>query len=393
MDIKTTIAMAKVMPSRQSILFVGKHGIGKSQVARQLAAHFHAELKEKYQEIADLPVADAARKEGSHRVDSFLIDMRLSQQSEGDMIGLPELCDGVTRFCPPEWFMAACREPRLIFLDEINRATPEVMQAAFQVVLDYQLNGYKLHPDTRVYAAVNPDSGGYAVNAMDPALIDRFAVIELEPTLEDWIDWAKGKGAGQGDLLPQVVQFIQANPDFLDPPPQAQPGRKYQSRRSWELLDRAIRFAGLSDCYERNDTLHALALARVGVEASLQFADYVANMEKQLDADDILDKWSVKLQKRIADLGTERYNIIADKLSDHSKENTWTAKQARNVAKYIETLPGEHAVATWNGVMCSQNVENIKKVHQKVGRLIVDHLTNGVELPGQKKEEGDSADE
>ena len=376
MDIKTAVATMKAMPARQSVLLVGRHGIGKSQLVRQFAKHLHEQLVEKYPFLKDVPVADGSRDSNDPRVDSFLIDMRLSQQSEGDIIGLPELTEGVTRFCPPAWFMAACKEPRIVFLDEINRATPEVMQAAFQIVLDYQLNGFRLHKDSRVVAAVNPDQGGYAVNAMDPALIDRFAFIELEPTLEDWLDWAREKNAeGNQRVLPQIVQFVQSNPDFLNPPANAQPGKKYQSPRSWELLDQALRHAGLEDCYEKNQTLYALALSRVGIEASLAFSDFITTIERQLTAEDILDKWSAKTSKRVNKIGAERYNILAEKLGEHAKTNTWTEKQVKNVSKYIETLPGEHAIQVWHNVMSSGNLDNIKNLHKRVVHIVLEHLS------------------
>lgn len=376
MDIKTAANMAKAMPSNQSILFVGKHGIGKSQLVRQVAAFFHAQLVEAGKLPASLPICDVS-KDKSGKVDAYLIDRRLSQQSEGDIIGLPELSDGVTRFCPPEWYMAACREPRLVFLDEINRATPEVMQAAFQIVLDYELNGYKLHPDTRVYAAVNPDQGGYAVSQMDPALIDRFAVVELEPTLEDWLAWAETpRTEGGGGLLSQVINFIKANPNFLHTPNDAQPGRKYQSPRSWELLDKSLRHAKLDQCFDKEPLLYALALSRVGVEASIQFQDYIATMERQITAEDVLDKWSKKMSTSLKKLGAERYNIIIEKLSEHSKTNNWTKEQTDNVARFMETLPGEHMIQVWNGVAQSGNLENVKGVHQRTVKLLMEHLAH-----------------
>lgn len=385
MDIKTAANVAKAMPSRQSVLLIGKHGIGKSQLVRQLAAHFKDELVKEGKLSPDVPVCDVA-KDKTGKVDAFLIDRRLSQQSEGDIIGLPELSDGVTRFCPPEWYMTACREPRIVFLDEINRATPEVMQAAFQIVLDYELNGYKLHPDTRVYAAVNPDQGGYAVSAMDPALIDRFAVIELEPTLEDWVAWAQTPRAdGGGELLSQIVNFIKANPGFLHVPAEAHPGRKYQSPRSWELLDRAIRHAALDDCFEKNPLLYALALSRVGVEASIQFQDYVATMERQITADDVLNKWGKKMGTQIKKLGAERYNIIIEKLGEHSKTNTWEKNQLDNVSKFMETLPGEHMIQVWNLVAQSGNLENVKGIHARCVKLLMEHLAHDQDEKKAKK--------
>ena len=78
----------------------------------------------------------------------------------------------------------------ILFLDEINRASVEVQQCAFQIVLDRELNGMKLHPETRLYSAIN-EGTHYQVNEMGPALTRRFWVVDLEPTTEDWLEWAE----------------------------------------------------------------------------------------------------------------------------------------------------------------------------------------------------------
>src|SRR5579863_4412898 len=161
MNFKNLIASCKLLPQDISVLIRGDHGIGKSQVVFALGQHF------------GLPV----------------IDRRLSQLDSGDILGLPKLENNVTKFMPPDWVMRACTEPVVLFLDEINRAVPEVMQAAFQLVLDRQLSGHKLHEGTRVYAAVNTNAR-YQTNEMDPALLDRFWAIDLEPTDDDWYAWA-----------------------------------------------------------------------------------------------------------------------------------------------------------------------------------------------------------
>jgi len=145
MDFKTFKECARRLPENVSVLVIGDHGIGKSQAVYQLGDDFK------------LPI----------------VERRLSQMSEGDMIGLPELKDGVTRFAPPDWYKTACDTPVILFLDELNRATDEIQQGAFQIVLGRELNGHKLHPETRVYVAVN-HGAEYNVNDMDPALLDRF---------------------------------------------------------------------------------------------------------------------------------------------------------------------------------------------------------------------------
>ena len=139
-----------------------------------------------------------------------VIDRRLSQMTEGDIIGLPCLKDGTTKFLPVDWIKIASQRPVLLFLDEINRASLEVQQAVFQLVLDRELNGLRLHPETRVYTAVN-NGMSYQVNNMDPALLRRFWTVDLEPTVKDWLAWAKLSD----DMDPVIISFISENSQFL----------------------------------------------------------------------------------------------------------------------------------------------------------------------------------
>ena len=166
MDIKTFKSVASKLPAEIAVLMRGPTGVGKSHLARAAA-----------DEIG-LP----------------FIDVRLSTMSEGDVGGYPDIEGmketGVMTFCMPSWFVRATKEPVVLMLDEMNRALPGVQQSAFQLVLDRELgndqdgNPYRLHPETRIFAAVNAGAE-YDVNDMDPALLRRFWTIDLEPTHSD----------------------------------------------------------------------------------------------------------------------------------------------------------------------------------------------------------------
>ena len=179
---------------KDAVLLRGPHGIGKSAVP-----------------------AGVSKTSGKR-----LLDVRLSLFTEGDLVGVPDheriKSTGVTSFAPPDWLHAACNEPVVLFLDEINRATPGVQNSAFQLVLDREVKGWRLHPETRVFAAIN-DSPEYNVNEMDPALLDRFVVYDLVPTHKDWLVWATAEGLD--DL---VVDFIRQHPEHLRPTKSVEPG-------------------------------------------------------------------------------------------------------------------------------------------------------------------------
>lgn len=315
MDIATFVEVAKALPEDISVLIRGNHGIGKSQVVHQIANDLGLEL----------------------------IDRRMSQMTEGDVIGLPKLDDGCTKFIPAEFVMIACTRPVMLFLDEINRATQEVMQACFQLCLDRELNGNKLHPGTRVFAAVN-SSAIYQVNEMDPAFLDRFFAIDLTPSAQDWFKWAEGPGGVDKDL----VTFLKERETRLEPS-DANPGTVQPSRRSWARLDRAFKAnkvyeSPINESDAAKGRAHSFAIGFVGVEASIELCDYLSKRESRFTAVNILSEYP-KHQAKVKKLGQDKLNTLIDMIVDHAKVNVVTVEEANNLASFVQDLPGELRVS------------------------------------------------
>ena len=335
MDIKTFNNVAPRLPAEIAVLIQGPTGIGKSYLVKDIAAGL------------ELPV----------------VDRRLSQMSEGDMVGLPELVDGTTRFCPPDWYAQACREPVVLFMDELNRATPEVIQAAFQIVLDRELNGHKLHPETRVFAAVNVGAE-YEVNEMDPALLRRFWSIELEPTHADFIDWAEGK------LAPVIVDFIRQHEEHLRPTKATEPGKVAPNPASWERLDKSLKHMG--EVEQPSDVWYPVALGMVGVEAAISLVEFAKNWENEVSAEDVLDNFDA-VAEQVKGFEASKVNALIGKLAAHCKDNEWKASQAKNVAAFANSLPSsEMLVHLWNQVSGTSNLKNIQKLHKLIGKAVVE---------------------
>jgi hypothetical protein len=66
---------------------------------------------------------------------------------------------------------------------------------SFELTDSRKINGWHLHPETLVVAAVNGGEHGaqYQVGEMDPAELDRWTVFDVEPSTEDWLKWANGQ--------------------------------------------------------------------------------------------------------------------------------------------------------------------------------------------------------
>ena len=359
MSIKTFVSVAPRLPRTTSVLLRGPHGIGKSQVVRDVAALI-------------------AESEGLR--DFEVIDRRLSQMSEGDMIGLPSTDGEVTRFNPPEWYKMACDKPVCLFLDEINRATPEVMQAAFQIVLDRELNGWKLHPNTRVFSAIN-HSAAYTVNEVDPALLDRFWTIDLTPSHEDWLTWAKTSRR----VHENVVAFIATNEKWLDCPKDAEPGKVSPSRRSWERLSHALCAVDIADNPD-DPMFYPLCLGYVGTEATIAFHSFVKTIDNQVSGEDVMENYQ-NVKGKIAKLGQEKQNIVIEKVADYviKKCKTLTDQQGANLRDFMADLPGELRVSAWSKLTAGgvENLDLAKSVHKWCVNSILEVF--GVQNEGAKE--------
>ena len=350
MDISTFKIVAPKLPSHIAILMRGPTGVGKSHLARQVAEHH------------GLP----------------FIDVRGSTMSEGDVGGYPDLEgmkeNGVMTFCMPSWFMRACNEACVLMLDELNRSLPGVQQSFFQLVLDRELgndkngNPYRLHPETRVIAAVNHGSE-YDVNEMDPALLRRFWVCDIEPTVQDWVEWAKAN-----DIDSVLIDFIRQNPaHFRVDPSTVEPGVVCANPASWHRVAECLKHMNMSPSDVAGKAtptgMYAVSMGLVGSEAAIAFCTFIKDYEMQITAEDIL---SGKLTKNeISKTTISTLNGVIDKLGDHCKSNEWSDKECANLNEFARAISQEMMVSLWNKLAGTNQMANIRKLHKILGQDVV----------------------
>ena len=347
-DFKTFIKVTPYVTAvRKPVLVRGRHGVGKSQVVYQLAKGL------------GLPV----------------VERRASQMTEGDLLGLPSTDGNVTSWNPPEWYKTACTHPVVLFLDEVDRATSEVRQGIFELTDSRKLAGFTLHQDTLIFAAVNGGEHGeqYQVGEMDPAELDRWTVFDVEPTTEDWLEWA-------GDVVhPVIWNFINQNHTHLEHKDDYEPNKVYPSRRSWHRLSECLAAGSLLDEGSDSSIVFNLTNSFVGFEAAVAFKDFVDNYERQVTVEDILDDGKIELT---ADFGINEHAALITKM-EQSKDfqEKLSAERVQNLANYYITLPSEVAMKLWT-ILGQGHQANSVALHQSktadgksVSAFIVELLT------------------
>ena len=336
MNIVQTKYTLKNMPSDKSIMLHAKHGVGKSSVVKQVSRELSEETGDKY----------------------GFWDVRLSQCEVGDIKGMPQIdtVQGITRFLKQEWWPRDPDSKGILFFDELNRASKDVLQAVFEICLDRRLDGEKLPDGWRVVAAVNSDSD-YDVVELDPALHDRWFHIDFDPSAAEWVAWAR-----DNDVHPAVVEFVDRNHNLLDPPVgNLEAGRVYPSRRSWQAFSDSLISMKLED---RDDGMLAqVAKGWLGREISIMFQKFITNEFSLLRPEEVIDTFDkVKSKVEAACNDIEVVGALARSVVAEVNKRSLTKmkdKQRSNLREFFMMLPNDVASQAWVSLL---NGEKSKKI-------------------------------
>ena len=299
------MTLLEVTPTWQNIMLAGRHGIGKSQI---LTRYFKSK---------GIPVKT----------------LFLGQMSDpGDLLGLPNKDEetGKTVFMPPYWFPVDGK-PIVLFLDEINRARPEILQTVMDLVLNRKLAGCELPEGSRIIAAGN-DGEEYQLTDLDPALVSRFNIYTFRPTVEDWLLWATRTGLDE-----RILNFIGANPELLDRSADTKEDQgldKDPDRRAWEKVAR------LMENIPNPLPVHQKVVAGIiGVQAAAQL--FLSFRKDDLSPVDLLTDFK-KAKKSLDKYELHQLSLLNDALArffETDKADTLDREMARkNLKAYHDYL-------------------------------------------------------
>lgn len=203
--IDTLKSVDLVLSTGEVPLIVGESGIGKTALAKEIAKENNWSLIVingnllKEGEIGGLPTIEsyAAIDYKGDKIEKkttvYAVHTKLREIDE-------EIAKGKTI---------------LLFIDEINRCEHTVQQELMNLILNREINGYKLPEAVKILAAMNPSSKygsefDYQVVDMDAAQENRFVWLYMEPDYIQWLNWAIEAGIEQ-----KIIEFISTFPEYL----------------------------------------------------------------------------------------------------------------------------------------------------------------------------------
>lgn len=235
-------ASAKAQPP-VNVVFSSEPGVGKTAMIESLADRFNTKV----------------------------VKLTAGTMDPSDVQGMPfrvesddENVKMTTNFATPVWAIEAneaAKENGVSFLliDELSTATQQTFNAFLTLMQSrHTPNGYKLHENVMMIAAMNPaNSGVSGTNRLSAAIANRLMHVEYTPPILDWVEnlptnWGNDESLSETERKNRTIiaEYIRANPARLqeslaDPTVASRAQTGYGTRRSWENVARVT--AGIDD--------------------------------------------------------------------------------------------------------------------------------------------------
>ena len=353
--IETLKSVDLVLATGEVPLVVGESGIGKTALAKKLAKENDWSLI-----VIDGNLLKEGEIGGLPTVESYIIS-----NSNGQ-----EIVKKTTVYAVHNKLREIDEEISkgrnvLLFIDEINRCEHTVQQELMNLILNREINGYKLHDDVKILAAMNPSSKygsdfDYQVVDMDAAQENRFVWLNMESDYNQWLKWAIDEGLEQ-----KVIEFISTFPEYLH---KTNEGDVSATPRSYERVSKSYKaYKDQKDSISKAVFLNVIK-GNVGKVIAEEFISFIeSDYSPLISYEDVFcgDTLSESVIERVKNESHTRLylaamNILRNLESNIKSENYESSYYISRFIQFLKVYPIDLMV----GIM--KEIKNsYKKVYEK----------------------------
>jgi hypothetical protein len=340
-ETKEAVDMLLKTPQPTTPYIKGKPGVGKSAIMKQIA----------------------------DERDIGFIDLRLSQLESADLRGIPtpNYEAGSSEWLPPETIPFESfadmnipgddkgrkfRDGGILFMDEFNRARFDVIQAAFQLVLDRRVGLHKLLENWYIVCAGNLGEADNTevTDIEDAALNNRFAHFTIDDTglFDPWYEWA----TNEGDIHPDVLGFLSQRPsDIYTDPKEGE--EVFCTPRTWEMFSNVLK---LNEDKDPEYIARTIGNTLIG-PANLAFITYLQERQ-EIKPTDVIDNYK-KYKDAISALDRSRKYMISSEVGKHIEGMKKVKdKQIDNINAFVnDQLEKDHMIAIFRSIASVMSIE------------------------------------
>ena len=346
-------ALLKAFKVKRPLFIWGPPGIGKSEV-----------------------VADVTKELGGH-----MIDLRMAQMEPTDIRGIPYFNKDLNKMdwaAPvdlPDEELASQFPIVVLFLDEMNSASPAVQAAGYQLILNRRVGKYVLPDNVVIVAAGNRDSDKGVTYRMPMPLANRFLHLEMRADFTSWQTWAVNKG-----IHKDVVGYLSFAKQDLNEFDSKSSSRAFATPRSWCFVSDLLNDDDDTDA----DTILNLISGAVGDGLAIKFAahrrfsgkmpnpiDILSGKVKDLAVKEISAMYALtiamcyELKDAIENrkISSKDFHVMADNFFNYIMDNFETE---------LVVLGAKIALKTYKLPIEPSQLKNFNQFHKKYGKYIVE---------------------
>jgi hypothetical protein len=345
-------AILKAFNVKRPIFLWGPPGIGKSDVVTEIA----------------------------HEMGGAIIDLRMAQMEPTDIRGIPYFNkdNGKMDWAPPvelpDEEFAAQYPIVVLFLDEMNSASPAVQAAGYQLILNRRVGKYHLPDNVVIVAAGNRDSDKGVTYRMPMPLANRFIHLEMKPDFASWQNWAVDK-----KIHKDVVGYLSfAKQDLYDFDSKSS-SRAFATPRSWCFVSDL-----LVDDDMDTDTQFNLISGAIGEGLAVKFAahrrlsgrmpqpsDILSGKVKDLEVKEVSAMYSLAISM-CYELKEAIDNKTVDMKKFHEMADNFFAYIMNNFEIELVVVSAKIALKTYKLPIEPSQLKNFDDFHKKFGKYIVE---------------------
>lgn len=242
----------------------------------------------------------------------------------------------------------------IIHLDEYNRAQLGVRNAAFEFVEKGCLGKYKLPEGWIVLSSINPPTEEYIVHDIDEANVARFCWILFCPKTKEWLDYASEIG-----LNPKVINFIRMYPQMLGNDIVDYPYEPHKCPRTVEMMGHLLE--GLDE-----KLIWEVAAGCIGHDAATAYIASLKDFKKPVPASKILDDYegvrkTIKEYSKFDNNRADLINISIEGILKEfdKKEDSLKDTQVHNIYLFMKDVSKDTTVGFLKKLSISKS-ENVQ---------------------------------
>lgn len=249
-----TTLLTSTLPKQFPVLLTGAPGVGKTSLVAAAADALGMDIV-----VCHPAVSDPTDAKG--------LPWFVPGEDSARFVPYGELAEVLSSKTPTVWFW-----------DDLGQASPAVQASYMPWLLARACGSHRLPDHVTIVAATNGREHRAGVSGLLAPVKSRFAtIVSVEPTLNDWVDWALTRG-----LAPEIIAYLRSYPQHLIANEVAPGLQNEPNPRTWE---NAARIFSLD--LPKALRLPALAGA-IGEGAAVEFCAYLEMLSSLVSVDAIL---------------------------------------------------------------------------------------------------------